>query len=275
MVSGDIVRFSSTTARSNIGLVVIYCVALMWRWEIYTPIGHSPHTIALQQLGGYSQSPVWHQGIQPEIYCATQLFGQELEDLGAHPTPFHYFHGAPLVQSITELLHIHKYIILDLLPHELNMLEDLAYKLVFPVHIHVLNRCKKSFKLLKSERYRSMLIIMVFQSTFTRSMIWYYLIPLGVRRIVAHVHSIANYPVSNDSCIISTTINHLGESVFFSACSTTSQISKFSDRIPYGPPYQFGRTHLRYHSISSSARILFVTSTSSNITVMCLFSLSL
>ena len=86
----------------------------------------------------------------------------------------------------------------------------LAPKLAIPVHIYALNPCKTSFNSLKSERHRSMLKMMNLQSTFTRPMMWYFLLPLGTGKMVAHVHYVANYPVPNDSCIISTTIHHLG-----------------------------------------------------------------
>ena len=52
------------------------------------------------------------------------ILGQELEDLGDHPTPFQYFQGAPPVLSIIDLVDIHKYIIHNLLPHAPNLLED-------------------------------------------------------------------------------------------------------------------------------------------------------
>ena len=85
----------------------------------------------------------------------------------------------------------------------------LAPKFAIPVHIHALNPFKTSFKSLKSERHWSMLIMMTFQSTSTRPMMWYSLLPLGMRKMVAHVNSLEKYPVPNYSCIISTTIHHL------------------------------------------------------------------
>ena len=91
---------------------------------------------------------------------------------------------------------------------------------------------------------------------------------LGIRTMVTHVHSIANKLVPNYSIIISKTIHYLGGSGLSSACVTASQTFKCSDRIPDGPPYQFGQMRLRDHSISSSSRTPFVTSKSSNITVM-------
>ena len=78
-----------------------------------------------------------------------------------------------------------------------------------------------------------MLIMMTLYSTYTRPMMWYSPLPLGMRKMVNHMHSKANYPVPNDSCIISTTIHHLGESGYSSAWDTASQTFRCSNRIPY------------------------------------------
>ena len=56
------------------GLVVIYCATLMWRWEIYPPIGYIPASDITSTVREYSQSTIRHQGIQPEIHCANQLW---------------------------------------------------------------------------------------------------------------------------------------------------------------------------------------------------------
>ena len=74
MVSGDLVRLSSATTRSNIGLVVIYRATLMWRWEIYPPIGYIPAYDSTSTVREYPQSTIRHQCIQPEIHCANQLW---------------------------------------------------------------------------------------------------------------------------------------------------------------------------------------------------------
>ena len=37
--------------KSNIDLIVMYCVTLVWRHEIYSPIGSSPASVAPRQLG--------------------------------------------------------------------------------------------------------------------------------------------------------------------------------------------------------------------------------
>ena len=149
----------------------------------------------------------------------------------------------------------------------------LAPKLAIPVHIHALNLCITPFNLLDSDKHRSMLIMMTFQSTSTRHMMWYILLLLVISTMVAHICSLEIYPYPNENCIISTTIRHLVVSGFSSVCANTIHIFKCSDRILDGPPYQFVQTRLRDHSISFSARTPSVTSTSSNITFMSSFGL--
>ena len=151
----------------------------------------------------------------------------------------------------------------------------LAPKMTIPVHTNALNLCRTLFNWLESDRHRSMLIMTTFQSTSTSPMMWYSPLLFGISTMVSHVHSVENYPVPNYICIISTTIRHLGRAGFPSVCATTGQIFKCSERIPDGPPYQFLQIRLRDHSISSLARTLSVTSTSSTITVMGLFGLLL
>ena len=74
MVSGDLVRLSSDTARSNICLMAIYCAALMCRWEICPPILSIPAYDSTSTIGGYSQRLFQNQLIRPEIHCDNQLW---------------------------------------------------------------------------------------------------------------------------------------------------------------------------------------------------------
>ena len=69
--------------------------------------------------------------------------------------------------------------------------------------------------------------------------------PLGIRTMVSQVQSVSKSIIPNNSCIISTTIFHMVGSWFSSYFAAASQIFKCSYRIPDGPLYQFGRTHIR------------------------------
>ena len=56
---------------------------------------------------------------------------------------------------------------------------SLAPRLDIPVHIHAMNPRITSFNLFESDKDRSMLIMMTFQSTSTRPMMWYSLLLCG------------------------------------------------------------------------------------------------
>ena len=51
MVAGDIGCLYSATTRSNIDFIVMYCVTLVWRHEIYPPIGSSPASDSASSIG--------------------------------------------------------------------------------------------------------------------------------------------------------------------------------------------------------------------------------
>ena len=74
MVARDIGCLSSSTKRSNIDLVVMYCATLVWRQEIYSPIGSSPASAIDSPILSYYQRLLRHQGILPVIRYATQLW---------------------------------------------------------------------------------------------------------------------------------------------------------------------------------------------------------
>ena len=69
---------------------------------------------------------------------------------------------------------------------------SLASRLAIPVHINALNPCITSFNSFESDKHRSMLIMMTFQSTSTRNMMGYYPLPFGISTMVYHVHYVAN-----------------------------------------------------------------------------------
>ena len=53
MVDGDIGCLSSSATRSNIDLIVMYCSTLVWRQEIYSPIGEALSEAGLEPIGEY------------------------------------------------------------------------------------------------------------------------------------------------------------------------------------------------------------------------------
>ena len=72
-----------------------------------------------------------------------------------------------------------------------------------------MNPCRKSWKLVESSRRWSMLMSITFWVTSTKPMIRYSPLPFKRIKMVSHVHTVANSPVTKTSCIISTTIYHL------------------------------------------------------------------
>ena len=52
MVAGDIGCLSSATTKSNIDLIVMYCVTLVLRNEIYSPIGSNTASNSATSIGG-------------------------------------------------------------------------------------------------------------------------------------------------------------------------------------------------------------------------------
>ena len=128
---------------------------------------------------------------------------------------------------------------------------------------------------MNSSRNRLLMMEMAFQITSTRTMIFYSSPPLEISIMVAYVQYAANYPVTNSSCIISTTIYHLEGSGFSSAFDVVSQLLKCSSCHPDGPLSQFGQTYLISYSISSSASNPSVPLTGYTITGMDSFSLIL
>ena len=81
-----------------------------------------------------------------------------------------------------------------------------------------------------------MIMDMTFQITYTRPIPLYLPSPLGIRKMLDHVHSVANHPVSNTSCIIYMTNLHLKGSGFSSSYSVARKIFKCSACISKSPP---------------------------------------
>ena len=74
MVAGDPLLLSYVTEMSKIVLVVIYCAALVFWREIYSPIDSGPASDNSSPIGGYYHRLFLHHVVPPKILFATQLW---------------------------------------------------------------------------------------------------------------------------------------------------------------------------------------------------------